>query len=275
MQNRTSSDGQIPSQLVILINKCFECGKEHETPRNLRSHLSSHHNYDFPKHNPRRRHFNTDAYTFVKAATGHEAISKRCSCPCCSNHFEHLEEIKEHFVSSHPKHLPSKQQPQHQQEELQLQNNDIQVEVPEEQNHEDNTRSQKRLIDTLNEEALNLDGITFDSPHHDDHLVVGSFDVTDAFYMMQCSLSNHKWKLSLEDHIHLGLAASSILLLCREEHPNDLVPFVDNINLTATRKYIEDMYSIRNVSMPMDTVTPLLRIVDQLNTEKLTRIQAS
>jgi hypothetical protein len=127
----------------------------------------------------------------------------------------------------------------------------------------------------LYNKVLNVDDIIFGPPDHDDHLIVGSFDVTDAFYMLQRSLSNYKWKLSLEDHIHLGLAANSILLLCREERPNDLASFFDDINLASTRKYIEVLYSIRNVSMPMETVTRILRIVDQLNTGELTRIQAA
>ncbi|KAG0164444.1 hypothetical protein DFQ28_009119 [Apophysomyces sp. BC1034] len=146
-------------------------------------------------------------------------------------------------------------------------NNDVQSEVSEELNHEDDIHGQKRPIDTLNgqlhNEALNLDDIIFDPPDRDDHLIVGNFDVTDAFYMLQRSVSDHKWKLSLEDHIHLGLAATSILILCCEEHPNDLVPFLDDINLAITRKYIENLYSIRNIPMPMDIVTRILRIVDQ------------
>lgn len=35
------------------------------------------------------------------------------------------------------------------------------------------------------------------------------------------------------------------------------------------------MHSIRTVLMPIDTVTHLLRIVDQLNTEELTGIQTT
>ncbi|KAI9006739.1 hypothetical protein CLU79DRAFT_779277 [Phycomyces nitens] len=65
MKKETSSDGilQSPSQLVMLVNKCFECAKELTAPRNLRYHLSSHHNYDFPKHNPRHRHNNNEKFT--------------------------------------------------------------------------------------------------------------------------------------------------------------------------------------------------------------------
>jgi hypothetical protein len=102
IQKEISSDVflQSPSQLIVLVNKCFECGKDHTTPRNLQYHLSSHHNYDFPKYNPRHRHFNNEKYTYIKTSTRHEAISKHCSCPC----------YPEHFESMHPECLPSKQQ---------------------------------------------------------------------------------------------------------------------------------------------------------------------
>ncbi|KAG0165005.1 hypothetical protein DFQ29_001865, partial [Apophysomyces sp. BC1021] len=50
-------------------------------------------------------------------------------------------------------------------------------------------------------------------PPHGEHFVIDGFDVTDANYCMKLSLKDRQWKLSLEDHLYLVIASTSVLLL--------------------------------------------------------------
>ncbi|KAI9322593.1 hypothetical protein BX666DRAFT_2103797 [Dichotomocladium elegans] len=55
--------------------------------------------------------------------------------------------------------------------------------------------------------------LSFPPQDHDDHLIAHQFDVTNALYELRCSIVQHKWTVSLEDHVHHALALNSILLL--------------------------------------------------------------
>ncbi|SAL98399.1 hypothetical protein [Absidia glauca] len=89
------------------------------------------------------------------------------------------------------------------------------------------------------------------------------------------SICSNKWKLSLEDHIHLALAATSILLLTRDHYSNDLKPAFTPSNIEATMDYIDNMYSIKRSVMDMTTTTDMIGILEVFATKKFTRNQAT
>jgi hypothetical protein len=74
------------------------------------------------------------------------------------------------------------------------------------------------------------------------------------------SIGSNKWKLPLENHIHLALAATSILLLSRDQNNNDLQPTFSQANIKATIDHIDDMYSIKRPNMDM------IRILEDFTT---------
>lgn len=101
-----------------------------------------------------------------------------------------------------------------------------------------------------------------------------NFDVTDAFCMMRLSLKNYKWKVSLEDHLHLALASTSILSLSPNRYPNEVKPFFKHDDWIAAINLIHDMYGIKKLPMFLNTVTSMLAIIDNLLTNTINREQA-
>ncbi|PHZ15089.1 uncharacterized protein RHIMIDRAFT_248312 [Rhizopus microsporus ATCC 52813] len=101
-----------------------------------------------------------------------------------------------------------------------------------------------------------------------------NFDVTDAFRMMRFSLKNYNWKVSLEDHLHLALASTSILFLSPNRYPDEVKPCFKHNDWIAVINFMHDMYDIKKVPMPLNTVTNMLAIIDNLWTKTINREQA-
>ncbi|KAI9478237.1 MAG: hypothetical protein EXX96DRAFT_619173 [Benjaminiella poitrasii] len=101
-----------------------------------------------------------------------------------------------------------------------------------------------------NENTMLLDGIPMDQPQGD-LFVSDDFDVTDAIYCLKLSLKDHHWKLSSEDRSYLILASTS--------------------NWTTVSTAIENIYKIQQPPAPIDTLTNLLSIVDDMICLKLDR----
>ncbi|KAG0169175.1 hypothetical protein DFQ29_009869 [Apophysomyces sp. BC1021] len=97
--------------------KCFipSCGKRLSSLYNLRVHLTTKHNYDIPHRISRIWYLSNDSYTYTKTGPADASIKGCCSCPCCAEHFEQADELKQHFEAVHPVCLPPLQQQQQQQ----------------------------------------------------------------------------------------------------------------------------------------------------------------
>jgi hypothetical protein len=55
--------------------------------------------------------------------------------------------------------------------------------------------------------------------------LVDGFDVSQASFYFQFSLKDEKWKLSLEQNLHLALTMTSILLVTPNKYPDSLQQF--------------------------------------------------
>lgn len=95
-----------------------------------------------------------------------------------------------------------------------------------------------------------------------------------AFYKLQLSLCQHKWKLLLENHIHCAMAASHILLLSRNQYPEDLSPYFSKHDLKATIDSIETIYGIKKLSMSMKASTSMISIIQNLTMGTINRDKA-
>ncbi|KAI8329684.1 hypothetical protein BC941DRAFT_442566 [Chlamydoabsidia padenii] len=139
------------------------------------------------------------------------------------------------------------------------------------QNSMDNSPStkQKRPRD----EELSVEGIVFLHPGPD-RLVIDSFDLAQAFYNLQTSLKQEKWKLSLEQNVHLALAATSILLMTPNKYPGQLQQFFTSEEWRVTNDWIQDLYGIKRKPMPADTVSSMLCIIDDLINKTINREEA-
>ncbi|KAG0167271.1 hypothetical protein DFQ29_000540, partial [Apophysomyces sp. BC1021] len=115
--------------------------------------------------------------------------------------------------------------------------------------------------------------LSFSPPDDNDRLLIHIFDATYAFYKLQQSLQIQKWKLSLEDH-H-ALACTSILLLSPNKYPDDLLPFFDVHNLTATIDHIKTIYNINKPPMPTETVMDIIKITQEILDGTATREMAA
>lgn len=85
--------------------------------------------------------------------------------------------MKTHFYAKHPEVAPEQLQEQLQ-EQQQVNSDEIQY----------NKRRSSNLIDEL----LNPSHVDFPAPDQNDHLLVGRFNVTKAFHMLQLSICQHK-----------------------------------------------------------------------------------
>ncbi|KAG0168491.1 hypothetical protein DFQ29_010133 [Apophysomyces sp. BC1021] len=99
-----------------------------------------------------------------------------------------------------------------------------------------------------------------------EQLMVNDFDVSEALYRMQLSLKKYKWKLSLEDHLHVILASASRLLLPPHKYPDELKPFIQYDGWLATVQLIQSRYKINQLPMPVNTVADMLAAIDKLLT---------
>ncbi|OAD76037.1 hypothetical protein PHYBLDRAFT_59571 [Phycomyces blakesleeanus NRRL 1555(-)] len=115
--------------------------------------------------------------------------------------------------------------------------------------------SKRRLRNVLRNEFLDPLCPSFPPLDHDDHLLVQNFDATRAFHKLQLSLCQHKRKLSLKDYIYCAMAATHILLLSRNQYPEDLSFYFRNHDLKASINGIETKFGIRKLPMSMETTT--------------------
>ncbi|KAG1056511.1 hypothetical protein G6F43_001610 [Rhizopus delemar] len=100
------------------------------------------------------------------------------------------------------------------------------------------------------------------------------FDVTNALYELQCSILQHKWKISLEDHVHHAMVLNSILLLSPGQYSDNLSPHFNEEGFRATINKIESMYDFKKPRMQMATISGLINIIQDLNIEAISRDKA-
>ncbi|ORX57079.1 hypothetical protein DM01DRAFT_1235777 [Hesseltinella vesiculosa] len=262
----------VPPRIVYLLHCCFHndaCTRSFSSPQNLREHLKDIHDYDFPVRVNTTRRYNNESFLYLRQRADGDHVEENYACPCCPDHFDDLNGLGNHFLDVHKDFLP-----QNQQEQQQYRFNTIPAGTScgEEYDGIDASTSsitQKRR----HSEALSFDGITFSLPDGD-HLVVNDFDLSHAFYQLQLSIFNSKWKYSLEEHVHLALATTSVLLLTRCRHPNDFKGFIEYVNWNAAVDLIEKKYGIKRHSMPLEAINSLLAIVDELLAKGIDREQA-
>lgn len=73
----------------------------------------------------------------------------------------------------------------------------------------------------------------------------------------------------------MALASTSVLLLTRNNCPSDISTFIGYDNWNATVDLIEDKYGIKRHPIPLDVISSLLAIVDDLLTKNINREQAN
>ncbi|OAD77796.1 C2H2-type zinc finger transcription factor [Phycomyces blakesleeanus NRRL 1555(-)] len=252
------------TKLVTILQQCFECRKTYSTPQSLREHMQKH-NIQLPQRITGIRRYNNDEYTYVKATKSHDDIEKHFGCPACIAHCMEIDELKTHYYANHLETLPEQSQTTSQEEPATGQQQSY--------NSQDQP-NKRRLSNILGTELLDPLCLSFPPLDHDDHLLVQNFDATMAFHKLQLSLCQHKWKLSLENHIHCAMAATHILLLSRNQYPEDLSPYFSNHDLKATINGIETKYGIRKLPMSMATTTSMIGIAQNLTMGVISRDKA-
>ncbi|KAL0080413.1 C2H2-type zinc finger transcription factor [Phycomyces blakesleeanus] len=252
------------TKLVTILQQCFECRKTYSTPQSLREHMQKH-NIQLPQRITGIRRYNNDEYTYVKATKSHDDIEKHFGCPACIAHCMEIDELKTHYYVNHLETLPEQSQTTSQEEPA----------TGQQQSYNSQDQPNKRhLSNILGTELLDPLCLSFPPLDHDDHLLVQNFDATMAFHKLQLSLCQHKWKLSLENHIHCAMAATHILLLSRNHYPEDLSPYFSNHDLKATINGIETKYGIKKLPMSMATTTSMIGIVQNLTMGVISRDKA-
>ncbi|KAI9280292.1 hypothetical protein BC943DRAFT_344482 [Umbelopsis sp. AD052] len=246
------------TQLVTILNQCLECQRTYGSPQSLRQHMHKH-DIELPHCIVRVRRYDNTDYTYVKVTHTHDDIEKHFGCPVCIAHFMEMDELKTHCYANHIETLPEQSQTTLQEEPATGQSQVRLQEEPttgQQESHNSQERPRKRrLSNVLGTELMDSSCLSFPPPNHDDHLLVQDFDATTAFHKLRLSLCQHKWKLSLENHIHCAMAATHILLLSRHQYPEDLLPYFSNDNLKAIIDGIEKTYGIRKLPMSMKTTT--------------------
>ncbi|KAI7869716.1 hypothetical protein BDF14DRAFT_1874121 [Spinellus fusiger] len=102
--------------------------------------------------------------------------------------------------------------------------------------------------------------------------MVQSLDVSIALFNFQRSILNNKWKLTLEDHMHSAMAVHSILFLSVDQHSYDDISKKFNQTMYATIiQTIEGIYEIKKPQFPMDIITKILSIIQDVSTKIISR----
>lgn len=163
-------------------------------------------------------------YLRYRPPSGDGRVKNQFVYPCCTDHFNALDVLANHSWAMHSTYLLSQQQ----------QRNYVVITVDEDEDSDDSshglvnskkeatTRSKSRK--RPNAETFHADNIVFLPPDRDRTLVDG-FDVSQASFYFQFSLKNEKWKLSLEQNLHLALTMTSILLVTPNKYPDSLQQF--------------------------------------------------
>ncbi|ORE00731.1 hypothetical protein BCV72DRAFT_300249 [Rhizopus microsporus var. microsporus] len=81
---------------------------------------------------------------------------------------------------------------------------------------------------------------------------------------MVASLTAHKWKQSLEDNLILALASTSVLLLDPHKYSNEIKPFFGQDDWWAINDYIQQVFNIKRLPLPLTTTTNFLSVIEQL-----------
>lgn len=258
-------------QAIYLVNCCFlddAHTRRFTDPRRLRDHLQDCHGCEFPEGLKSTRRYNNKRFLYLQYADSD--VSVNYACPCCPGHFNDLNELASHFRSMHEVYLPQA----HQRQQQPTQDSHSSVPSCDDLHHDHDTISsassttQKRQHD----ETLSTDGIVFSLPDGD-HLVVNNVNVSQIFYQLQESIKT-KWKHSLEEHIHLALASTSVLLLTRNSFPNDIANFISYDDWNSIVDSLQEKYGIKRHPMPLNFVSSTLAIVDDLLGKKINREQA-
>lgn len=176
------------------------------------------HNVNLPERPTGIRRYDNADYSFIKTDCKHPHVETHFGCPSCPTHFSELNDLRDHFINDHSEALSSSPQ--------------------QENNDSEPHSSRKRSDEDIDTELLDLSCISFVPPWSEDHLSIHGFNATDAFYKLQLSVLTHKWKHSLEYHIHYALATNSILLLSLNQCPDDLSPFFNEHNLKAITHHV-------------------------------------
>ncbi|PHZ12794.1 uncharacterized protein RHIMIDRAFT_313484 [Rhizopus microsporus ATCC 52813] len=188
------------------------------------------HNIQLPHRITGIRRYDNNEYTYVKSTNSHDDTEKYFGCPACIAHCIEIDKLKTHYYANHLKTLPEQPQTTSQEEPA--------TEKQQSYSSQDQP-NKRRLSNILGTELLDPLCLSFSPLDHDDHLLVQNFDASMAFYKLQLLLCQHKWKLPLENHIHCAMATTHILLLSRNQYPEDLSPYFSNHDLKATINGIE------------------------------------
>ncbi|CAO3691106.1 unnamed protein product [Umbelopsis ramanniana] len=223
------------------------------------------HNIQLPDRMTGIRRYDNDEYTYIKATNSHDDIEKHFGCPACIAHFMEIDELKTHYHAKHLETLPEQSKTRSQEEPMTGQQQSYNN-----QDQPNRLRSSNVLVIQL----LDPSCLSFPPLDHDDHFLVQNFDATMAFHKLQLSLCQHKWKLSLDNHVHCALAATHILLLSQNQHPEDLSPYFSDHDLKATITGIEAKYGIKQVPMSMETTTSMISIAQDLTMGVISRDKA-
>ncbi|KAI8992441.1 hypothetical protein BDB01DRAFT_778454 [Pilobolus umbonatus] len=282
------------AKLVVVINTCFDCDKRFVQPQKLRIHLKNQHLITIPERKKARRH-NNYSFTYVKTTTSHESVEEQFGCPACLEHFAMKHELKRHYYSDHAETLPATEsRPQClnsgsersvvYKQEKEATSGDSESEKQQKVTIKDDVRIQQleqngkqikrrtTSIDSIENELLNPSSISFLPPDPQNCFKIQSLDVNIAFYNFQQSILNNKWKLTLEDHMHSAMALHSILFLSPEQHIyNDISPFFDQTMYTTIINTIEGKYGFKRPLFPMDTITKILNIIQDVLRKSISR----
>lgn len=203
----------------------------------------------------------------VQSDDDHQQIEKPFGCPSCFEHFKELKQLENHFRKHHSEcmpQLPTQQTNETEESQPEVDSDD------ESQAYGKRSASESSSLDSK-AELMNPSYLSFVLPSADDRLVIDRFDVSAAFYNFQRSILTHKWKLSLEDHIHCAMASTSILLLAPNRYPADLLPFFDEQQINSTIGYIELKYGLKKPTMGVDLVTKAVKILQDVISRTISR----
>ncbi|KAI8372275.1 hypothetical protein EDC96DRAFT_586042 [Choanephora cucurbitarum] len=210
-----------------------ECNRIASSMQRYRSHLETQYSFNFPAviNRSKRQHMNEIVYITAKVnETLPDVVEYHHECPVCEFHCNILNDLKGHVYEKHSAILP----PALSSSTLPTPSTSI------ERSHQAKTAPTKRqkpdsddVDGLLEEEQLDDSGYTVYPLALDGHLMADEFDVSKAFHDMQTSIPERMWKYALENHIHLSLTASYILLLSPHHYPNDLTPFFTDADIVA------------------------------------------
>lgn len=254
-------------QLVAIINTCFVCSKTYNTVQKLQDHLLNNHQIKAKKRPKNVKRPKDSSVCIVQSDDDHQQIEKHFGCPSCFEHFKELKQLENHFRKHHSEcmpQLPTQQTNETEESQPEVDSDD------ESQAYGKRSASESSSLDSK-AELMNPSCLSFVLPSADDRLVIDRFDVSAAFYNFQRSILTHKWKLSLEDHIHCAMASTSILLLAPNRYPADLLPFFDEQQINSTIGYIELKYGLKKPTMDVDLVTKAVKILQDVISRTISR----